>query len=359
MSPKPQVDPKTEPIHIVCGCGAFVPVVQPAIRCRCGREIGRFDGPVAVFNGRTPYWGEIPEDKMHALLEASAREGWREAARRLLPPDLFYYIADPRRAAFQSVFPVPPGGRVLDIGAGLGAIATELARRYRVLALEGVRERTQMLEIRKAQDNLDNLTIWNADLNSVRLKPGQFDGIVVNGVLEWVALFDPSLGPDDVQVRFLKQLRELLTPGGKIYVAIESRFGWNQIRGAIDHSGLRYTSLLPRFLARMACRYSSNYRSDINAGYRTYTYSYYGYRKLFRRAGLKIVETYVSLPGYNEPTDLIPLRTPAIREYVKRAEARHTVRRKVRGAFKEILGWESVWRIFAGDFIFLLEADSV
>ncbi|MCL4401858.1 MAG: hypothetical protein M1436_04210, partial [Acidobacteria bacterium] len=151
---------------------------------------------------------------------------------------------------------------------------------------------------------------------------------------------------------------ELLAPGGKIYVAIESRFGWNQIRGAIDHSGLRYTSLLPRFLARMVCRYSSNYRSGVNAGYRTYTYSYYGYRKLFRSAGLNLAAAYVSLPGYNEPTNLIPLKTPAIREHACQPEERNTLRRKVRGTLKQLLACESVWRIFAGDFIFLLQPDS-
>jgi SAM-dependent methyltransferase len=295
---------------------------------------------------------------MHTLLRASAQLGWRKAARQLLSSELYSYVASPTRAAFQTVLPIPKGGTLLDVGAGLGGIATELAHRYHVVALEGVRERTDFIAIRKLQDQLGTLTIWNADLNSIRLAPSQFDGVIVNGVLEWVGLFDKSMPPQDVQAQFMDRLRELLRPNGKIYLAIEGRFGWSQLAGLPDHSGLSYTSLMPRWLARIVCRYSSAYRSNSNDGYRTYTYSYYGYRKLFQRAGLRLSATYVCTLGYNDPTDLVALKTSALREWARRDSLHSTLAGKVRAGLKQILAQEWVWRVFGGDFIFILESDT-
>src|SRR5437868_4482674 len=177
-------------VRLRCECGKEVVAEGASFVCSCGRELGRMSGNVAVVGKPTPYWGEISQDDMRRLLEKSEREGFRDAVRSDLNPELHSYILSPERAAFQQVMPVQGNGVILDLGAGLGGIATELAKKFRVLALEGVEERAKFIAIRKEQDRLDNLTVMNADVNNLRLAPAQFDGIVVNGLLEWVGLFD-------------------------------------------------------------------------------------------------------------------------------------------------------------------------
>jgi SAM-dependent methyltransferase len=295
---------------------------------------------------------------MEHLLDLSSKSGWRTAVEQTLPKPLQAYTLSPDRAAFQDVLAIPDGSHILDLGAGMGGICTELAKRYRVTALEGVWERARFIAIRKEQDGLNNLTVINGDINSSRLRKRQFDAIIVNGVLEWVALFDLSLSPTAVQLRFLRTLRELLADGGKIYIGIENRIGWAQWYGDRDHSGLRYTSLLPRFLARWVCAHSKAYRSKFNTGYRTYTYTYGGYDKLFRRAGLQIRSVYVSPNTYNLPTELIPIQQAAIEHYIRNRMLRPNLSYsdRIRNAVKLLMGREWFWRTFGSDFVFVLEA---
>ncbi len=341
---------------LLCACGASVSLEEPA-SCNCGRRIASFEDGLACLSA-TPYWGEVSQEEMHALLRECKTSPWRTAVLERAPQALHHYILQANRAAFQDVLPIPDGSTILDVGAGLGAIATHLAERHQVVALEGVRERAQFIQVRKQQDGLDNLTVINGDLNSVRLAPGQFDAVIVNGVLEWVGLFDLSAPPETVQGRFLSGLRELLSPDGYLYVGIENRFGWAQLRGTRDHSGLRYTSLMPRWMARAVCSMSHDYRSQFNTGYRTYTYSYRGYRKLFEQSGLDIAAHWIAPGSYNNPQELLPLNGAAIDAYTRARlmSPPRTNKDVLRNRLITFVATEWFWRWFGSDYAFLLRA---
>ena len=340
-----------------CRCGQAIPLCGDRLSCRCGAEAGRWIDGVAVVAPSTPYWGEIAQPKMLTLLDESKEVGWRSAVEKCLNPEDRERITDVMRAAFQDILPIPPNSKILDVGAGLGVIACELARTHRVTALEGVWERASFIAMRRVQDGLDNLTAVNGDLNSIEFSEGQFDVVVVNGVLEWVALFDLSMSPGQVQLRFMDQLRKLLTPEGLIYLAIENRLAWPMFLGAKDHSGIRYTSLMPRFLARWVCAKDAGYRSSSNTGYRTYTYSYWGYQNLFRKAGLRIADVYFAVGGYTRPTELVPIAPSPVRRYVHSRWLRHppTLADRIRNWGKKPLANTFFWRAFGPNFAFLLK----
>ena len=344
------------PFNLLCPCGAPVPLDdRERISCSCGRELGRMRDGVAVVAPLKSYWGEIPKSQMAELLARSAQIGWRSALLEVAPA-LDTYVASPNRAAFQDLLPIPETGRILDVGAGLGGISAALAVRHHVVALEGVPERCQFMAVRKKEDGLNRLTILNAGIDSMHLAPGQFDAIIVNGVLEWVAVFDLSGPTEKIQEAFLKRLRELLAPGGVLYVGIENRFGWAQFRGSPDHSGLPYTSLMPRWLARFVCN-RSRHRSDDNRGYRTFTYSFSGYRRLFARSGLKIGSMWIATNGYNLPTELVPLNGQAIAFYSKLplVQAVPGWRALLKNRLKLLAAKEWFWRRFGSDYVFVLE----
>lgn len=346
-----------ERLWIRCRCGEVLALEGARYVCpRCGHELGRRREGIPVLGKPIPYWGEVPQTMMQQLLAEMQKGDWRAAVKRLTPPDLHDYILNPYRAAFEDVIDFPENARILEVGSGLGGIATELAHKYRVVAVEGVWERTRFTALRAAQDGLERLVAINGEINSIAFAPEQFDVIVVNGVLEWAAMAELQGDPTTVQVRFMERLRRLLKPGGMIYLAIENRIGWNELRGAADHSGLPYTSLMPRFLARWVCARSGRYRSAFNVGYRTYTYSYFGYRRLFRRAGLEIKQTFICPAGYNQPVRMIPLQQEAI-AFASRMERPTTaLRSRLHHRMVRMLGQEWFWRLAGSDFAFVLEA---
>lgn len=342
-----------------CGCGREVRISplpeEQAILCACGASLGHWRDGLAELGPPVPYWGEVPAQRMATLIAEARQSAWRAAAARWLPAELHHYVTHPDRAAFADLLPLPTEARILEIGAGLGGISAKLAQQFCVVALEGVAERAAFLALRGRQDGLDKLLVVRGDLHRLCFSAGQFDAVILNGILEWVPVGDLTAPPREVQLRFLRQVKELLAPGGIIYLAIENRFGLPQWRGAVDHSGLRFTSLLPRPLARAICRRRrGRYRAQGNQDYRTYTYSTFGYRRLFRQAGLQQREAYLCPRGYNLPVDIIPLRAEAL---AFRARHQHWhAGRPLRAWWHRRLGATWFWSAVGGDLAFVLDS---
>jgi hypothetical protein len=228
-----------------------------------------------------------------------------------------------------------------------------------VVALEGVWERARFIALRKEQDKLDRLQVVNSNVMTAELGEAQFDLIIVNGVLEWTALYRDG-DPRDVYKDVLIRLRRLLRPGGRIYLGIENRFSYRQFLGEPDHhSELRFTGLVPRPIADWMCRHArSHFRSELNRrGYRTHTYGYRGYRQLFARAGLAIHSAFYCRYGYNCPIEMIPMEAPALRF----SASMHTrppraIQQKARALAKRLVAQPRLCKLLGEEFVFLLGA---
>ena len=146
---------------------------------------------------------------------------------------------------------------------------------------------------------LNNIETVVADIFNMPFEKESFDLIVMNGLLEWVGKTDLYNNPREAQIACLKICKGLLKKGGFLYVGIENRFALSYLRG-IDHSGLKFTSYMPRWLADKYTLFRKGHRYD------TYTYNISGYRKLFKEAGFKTPDFYLVYPGYNLPRIIIP-----------------------------------------------------
>ncbi len=111
--------------------------------------------------------------------------------------------------------------------------------------------------------------------------------------------------PREAQLRLLREIARALKPDGEVYLGIENRVGYGYFLGKPDeHSKLKYATLLPRSWAN---RYALAKRRE---PYRTYTYSWRGYRKLLRDAGFTTARFYCPFPEYREFSELIDLDRP-------------------------------------------------
>ena len=352
-----------KPFRLACiHCASQMRVEDEAVTCpECGSHWERRDG-IPRFVEPEYYWGEVPQKHACTLLLNARKNGWRAAVQEEFAndSDMLISILDwQQRASWLALLGLGKEHVVLDVGSGYGAITHALATvAGEVYSLEAMPERIEFTRTRLEQEQLLNVRLLQASAITPPLCGEMFDVIVVNGVLEWVGEWDQKGTPSSAQVRFLKNIHRLLKPGGCMILGIENRFGHSAFRGATDHSGLPYTSLMPRFLASIRLRYSqrAHHRTELNAKrqYRTYTYSELGYKKLLGRCGFRNASFYWADPGYNQPYHLIPLQTETIKYHLEMSLSQsHSPRSRWRRRAKQIFCQLGLMRAFVPEFLII------
>jgi SAM-dependent methyltransferase len=263
--------------------------------------------------------GTLPFDEVTTLLrEIECGVAWQKAVTTLPLPTLSgkrHWFTNPKKASFYLSLTTPTRGLAVDIGAGSGVIASELACHFRqVIAVEQDEKWGRFMAHRFKQDGLA-VDVFRGNAFHLPAKVADVDLAVVNGVLEWVAFGDTPEAkagtPREVQIAFLKALRSVLRPGGRIGIAIENRFHFEYFRGASPHGELPYVAVMPRGLADAVTRHRQG------APYRTWIYSARGYARLLRDAGFVRPQFFAALPSYHRPESFVPLDdTDAIRPHL-------------------------------------------
>ena len=121
------------------------------------------------------------------------------------------------RRMYRSLLPAPSNGRrlrVLDAGAGTGVLSAYLAAHADVVSADLSAASLAVLRTRQA-----SVAPVQADLARLPLRPGSFDAVVSNVVF-------PHL-PDELVVRALLELHDVLRPGGTLVFTV---FNWETMR---------------------------------------------------------------------------------------------------------------------------------
>ena len=303
------------------------PDARQLLCTRCGRSWPVENG-VPRFFRPDYYWGELSQNEAGRFIKEAADQGWRSAVQNRFrnEPDMLISLLDWQRVSWLPLLALPPDSIALDVGSGYGAITHALSAHVsKVYSVEAVPERVEFSRVRFEQEGIDNVQLIQASGMSLPFPDGLFDLIIVNGVLEWVGEWERGGDPRAIQRDFLRRIRDMLRENGKLVIGIENRFGQGLFRGGKDHSGIAYTSLMPRWMASLYMRHNRqpHHRMDLNPRrqYRTYTYSKRGYQKLLNESGFGVTDFYWADPGYNQPYALIPLRGESARKHFRRKRA--------------------------------------
>jgi len=278
--------------------------------------------------------GTLPEPELESLL-GEMRRGtpWQEALERLQLPTLSgkrHWFTDLAKAQFYLGLPTPGHYRALDVGAGSGVIAAGMAAGgyQHVVALEHDAGWCEFMRRRYAEDRVGPVeVVQGSAVPTFPFDEASFDLVVVNGVLEWVPEAAPGTPPGRVQLEFLREARRILRPGGAIGIGIENRLFLGNLKGYGPHGEPPFAVLMPR---RLADLYTRRRRG---LPYRTWIYSWWGYRSLLRKAGFHDVRVMAVLPDYHTPRRVVPVSDSAAAR-----EGFHVTRASRRLALKALAG---------------------
>lgn len=218
-------------------------------------------------------------------------------------------------------------GRVLEVGAGCGAITRYLGEvAASVVAVEGSARRAAIAASRVR--DLERVAVHVDTLAALDV-PGGFDAVTLIGVLEYSRLY--STGPDPVG-ELLARCRELLAPSGVLVVAIENQLGLKYLAGAPeDHLGRPFIG--------------------VEDGYRDDGPVTFGRRELERRlreAGFPAVDFLYPLPDYKHARAVLTEagleQAPAVVVDVLRGSGAPLQGRDYARTFAEEVAWDPVAR---------------
>jgi SAM-dependent methyltransferase len=267
-------------------------------------------------SGNSGYWSNLDKQENKDFIELLQNTTPLAAVRKMIPQQEDH-IFSPKREAALELLNINEGIVCIDYGCMWGVLSVGLAKRgATVVAIDQTEESLEFLNARKKHESLDSIIIVQDDVRKVKLK-NFADYAIVNGVLEWIpesgdieikkffgkrnSRGQQSVNPQEIQLNFLKQVRDNLKDNGELLLAIENRYDYTQFIGKKDpHANLFLTSFLPRYL--------SNLISMLVLGrpYVNYLYSFQGLKDIIIQAGFKEVNLYATFPHYHMPELILP-----------------------------------------------------
>jgi SAM-dependent methyltransferase len=214
-----------------------------------------------------------------------------------------YHLSTKRSQIFAG-FNFDRGQKVLEVGAGCGAITRYLGETFDdVVSVEGSLSRARLARLRTR--DLPNVEVLCAPFQEIEFSQ-KFDLIVCVGVYEYSSSFVQA---DDPYEAVLDYFDRILSPDGTVVVAIENQFGLKYLNGAReDHTGIVYDGV------QGYCLQSRNVRTFGKLELED---------KLAKRFGQ--VKTFYPYPDYKMPTLVISeefLSSEAAGELVSQVNSR-------------------------------------
>lgn len=177
-------------------------------------------------------------------------------------------------------YPFDSSKRVLEIGAGCGAITGLLTKKCSEVTCVELSKKRALINAYRNKE-CSNLEIIVGDFNEIEHSK-KYDYITLIGVLEYSNSFSSTLNPP---LNFLENIKKMLKPDGKLFIAIENRFGLKYWAGAReDHTGNFFDSI-------------ENYPQNKHVQ----TFSKLELSTLINAAGFNKTSFYYPIPDYKFP----------------------------------------------------------
>lgn len=178
--------------------------------------------------------GDETENRLLELVSTYPEEAYTRLIKENPSWPILYHLS-PMRESIASWIPVTKGEKVLELGAGCGAVTGAfLGKGVHVTAVDLSRRRSLINANR--HKNAQDLTIYVGAAEEVLAHlPEKYDYVTLIGVLEYAAMFSGAEKPFHY---LLDMAGKALKKDGSLWVAIENKFGLKYLSGRQeDHTG--------------------------------------------------------------------------------------------------------------------------
>lgn len=301
------------------------------------KKIGSVNLDLSQYDSDMVYSDGVIEEK---LLEIAKSYDEKQIEKELKTTDNwpFFYHFSKTRENILNWYPFEKDCKVLEIGAGCGAITGLLCKKCgEVVALDLSLRRSEINAYRHS--DCDNLAIVVSELDEyIKTCNKQFDYIVMIGVLEYVGSY---IKADDPYGHALNAVNSLLKKDGKLIIAIENRLGAKYFAGCPeDHLGTYFSSIEG---------YDNN---------KVRTFSLKEWKELLNKNSFFEYSVYYPYPDYKFPLKIfsdkkMPEKGELNRNYINLERERFILFNESR--FYDSLSETDYFKDFSNSFLFVID----
>ena len=203
-------------------------------------KIGHVNLDLTCYSGEDKYSDGDIEDMLLEVARDRSDAEYQEIIEESASWPILYHLSELRENIVEWL-PIDKSMKVLEVGAGCGAITGALSRKAGSVTCCDLSLRRSRINAYRHQYN-DNITIHVGNFTDVeKTLDSDYDYICLIGVFEYARGYVDS---EDPYGDMLKLIGAHLKPGGSIAIAIENRFGLKYWAGCReDHLGSFFSSI--------------------------------------------------------------------------------------------------------------------
>lgn len=236
------------------------------------------------YSGEDLYCDGDVEKELLQIVKKHKKEEFKNIIEERCKWPILYHLSDLRCNCIEWI-DLGKEEEVLEIGSGCGAITGCLADKCKKVTCVELSKQRSSINAERNRDKC-NIEIYVGNFQDVsKGLERKFDIITLIGVLEYGQLYIRTSSP---YVDFLREIKALLKPNGKVIIAIENKLGMKYWAGCKeDHIGRFYESI-------------ENYPN--NDGIRTFTKKELS--QMLKLAGFDKQDFYYPYPDYKFATTI-------------------------------------------------------